>query len=76
MPLAPGSRLGAYEMWDVLGKGGLGEVYRARHPRLRRDIALKFSGASFPWLMALILKDQPKSLVELRPEVPERDRLS
>lgn len=41
MPLVPGSRLGAYEIVATLGAGGMGEVYRARDTRLRRDIALK-----------------------------------
>ena len=41
MPLAPGTRFGAYEIRDTIGKGGMGEVYRAHDPRLGRDIALK-----------------------------------
>ena len=41
MPLAPGSRLGTYEILAALGAGGMGEVYRARDTRLRRDIAIK-----------------------------------
>jgi serine/threonine protein kinase len=41
MPLRPGSRLGAYEIVSLLGVGGMGEVYRARDPRLQREIALK-----------------------------------
>jgi serine/threonine protein kinase len=39
--LAPGIRLGPYEVLSVLGTGGMAEVYRARDTRLGRDIALK-----------------------------------
>jgi hypothetical protein len=41
MPLAPGARLGAYEVLAPLGAGGMGEVYRARDTRLRREVAVK-----------------------------------
>jgi len=41
MSLAPGTRLGPYEIVSILGIGGMGEVYRARHLRLQREIALK-----------------------------------
>ena len=41
MGLAPGSRLGPYEIGDMLGSGGMGEVYRARDPRLNRTVAIK-----------------------------------
>ncbi len=36
-----GTRLGAYEVLDLLGRGGMAEVYRGRHPRLDRTVAIK-----------------------------------
>src|SRR5712692_5520514 len=47
MALAPGSRLGAYEVLSALGVGGMGEVYRARDTKLNRDVALKVLPDSF-----------------------------
>jgi plasmid stability protein len=39
--LAAGSRLGPYEIVSALGAGGMGEVYRAKDPRLGRGVAVK-----------------------------------
>ncbi len=41
MSLAPGSHLGPYEVLAPLGAGGMGEVYRARDPKLGREVAVK-----------------------------------
>ena len=43
--LTTGSRLGPYEIHSLLGKGGMGEVYRARDGRLDRDVAIKVIAA-------------------------------
>ncbi len=41
MPLAPGMRLGVYDIIAAIGAGGMGEVYRARDARLQREVAVK-----------------------------------
>ena len=41
MSLEPGTRLGDYKVLAPLGAGGMGEVYRARDPMLKRDVAIK-----------------------------------
>ena len=41
MALAPGVRIGPYEVVALVGAGGMGEVYRARDPRLNRAVAIK-----------------------------------
>jgi Tol biopolymer transport system component len=47
MPLSAGTRLGPYEILAPIGKGGMGEVYRARDSKLKRDVAIKVLPEAF-----------------------------
>jgi Tol biopolymer transport system component len=47
VPIAPGSRVGQYEVLSAIGAGGMGEVYRARDVKLNRDVALKILPEAF-----------------------------
>src|SRR5215831_12772855 len=47
MALSAGTRLGPYEIYTPLGAGGMGEVYRARDPRMGREVAIKISTERF-----------------------------
>src|SRR5579862_3593500 len=47
MPLSAGDKLGPYEVLAPIGKGGMGEVYRARDTRLHRDVAVKVLPQAF-----------------------------
>jgi serine/threonine-protein kinase len=60
MPLAPGTRLGSYEVVSGIGAGGMGEVYRAHDTVLNRDVALKLVHPDFC--------HHPDSLTRLRRE--------
>src|SRR5215471_7491901 len=47
MALSAGTRLGPYEILAPIGAGGMGEVYRARDPRMGREVAIKISVERF-----------------------------
>src|SRR5215471_11824064 len=47
MPLLAGDKLGPYEILNLIGNGGMGEVYMARDTRLGRDVAIKISAVQF-----------------------------
>jgi serine/threonine-protein kinase len=47
VPFSAGDKLGPYEILAKIGAGGMGEVYRAHDPRLRRDVAIKVSAERF-----------------------------
>src|SRR6187401_2408673 len=68
MPLTAGTRLGSYEIVDLLGAGGMGEVYRARDPRLGREVAIK--------VLSGRLAGDPDSLARFEREATSVARLS
>jgi serine/threonine protein kinase len=47
MSISAGTRLGPYEILAMIGAGGMGEVYRARDPRMGREVAIKVSAERF-----------------------------
>ncbi len=47
MPLPAGTKLGPYELIELIGAGGMGEVYRATDTRLQREVAIKVSAEAF-----------------------------
>ena len=68
MTLVPGARLGPYEILGQIGAGGMGEVYRARDPRLGRDVAIKVLPAS--------LESDPERLKRFEREARSASALS
>src|ERR1700694_1283108 len=47
MPLSVGTKLGPYEILAAIGAGGMGEVYRAKDTKLKRDVAIKVLPEAF-----------------------------
>ena len=68
MLLQPGSRLGPYHILALVGKGGMGEVYRAHDPRLNRDVAIK--------VLPERLSKDPQALARFQGEARAVDALS
>ena len=70
MSLAPGVRLGPYEVLGLIGAGGMGEVYRARDTRLERTVALKILPPRLALDPALRARFQREARADLRPRAP------
>ena len=60
MSLTPGQKIGPYDVVGSLGAGGMGEVYRARDPRLKRDVAIK--------ILPALLSSDPERLTRFERE--------
>ena len=52
MALAPGVRLGPYEIAAQIGQGGMGEVSRATDTKLKREVAIKVLPSALVWVPA------------------------
>ena len=65
--LAPGTRLGPYQIANAIGSGGMGEVYLALDTRLERQVAIKIIAAS--------VADDAERLRRFVPGVPRPPRL-
>ena len=68
MPIVEGTHLGQYEILSAIGAGGMGEVYRARDPRLGREVAIK--------VLSPQLAADPDALVRFEREATSVAKLS
>ena len=68
MTLSAGTRLGPYEVVAAIGRGGMGEVYRARDTRLDRTVAIKVVGDAWsPFDIDATLEREARAAAASRP---------
>ena len=75
MSLMAGARIGVDEIVAPIGAGGMGEIYRARDPKLRRDVALKILPAAFafdPDRLARFEREAQALAALSHPNIPRR----
>ena len=75
MPLLIGSQVGSYEILAATGAGGMGEVYRARDPKLGRDVAIKVLPEAFARDAERVARFQREAKISCtaRSQAPEVD---
>jgi len=69
MTLVPGSNLAHYEVLEPIGKGGMGEVYRARDSKHKRDVALKVLPEAFASDTERMARFEREALWEAQPSL-------
>ena len=74
MPLANGSALGGHVVQSLIGRGGMGEVYRARDPELARDVAIKILPQVYPSDRDLRARFEREAMLLASLSHPNRDR--
>ena len=74
MVWAPGSRIGGFEIVGVIGAGGMGVVYRAHDPKLRREVAIKTLPTEFAADAARLNRFQREAQAIAAPITPTSSR--
>ena len=74
MKISTGTHIGPYEIVGWLGAGGMGEVYRARDPRLGREVAIKLIPEAFATDASRVRRFEQEARAAGQLEPPEHPR--